>query len=76
MLEWTEDNNIKALEEVCAVGWIAKDNDVMVHSIEKKWQVDMRPMAIKLEKPRSLSCNILVASSKNLMNSIPRTVFI
>jgi len=66
MLEWTEDNHIKALEEVCAVGWISKDNNVMVLSIEKKFQAHMRPMAIKLEKPRSFSCNILCCFIKEL----------
>ena len=65
-VKWTKDNNIKALEEVCAVGWISKVNNVMVLSIAKKIKAHMGPMAIKLEKPGSLSCNILCCLIKEL----------
>ena len=53
MLEWTEENDIKAPEEVHAVGWISKDNNVVVLSIVKKLRAHMRPMAIMLNCNKS-----------------------
>ena len=54
--------------------YLSKDNNMVVLSIVKKFQAHMGPMAIKLEKLRSLSRNILCCLIKKLINSIPRVV--
>ena len=52
-------NDTKALEEVCAVGWISKDNNVVVLTIVKKLRAYMRPMAIKLNCNKSTDTKFL-----------------
>jgi hypothetical protein len=54
ILEGTEHHNIKALKEVCGVGWVTKNNDVVGTGKLNEGEVNVRAVAVDMKKPWTL----------------------
>ena len=55
-----KEAHIEGLEEVAAEGGQAKDNYVVLHSIEEEHNANMRTMAIQNKETRSPICTMSV----------------